>query len=65
MVGNGAGNADALLLPAAELHRIAVGFIAQSHQGEDLADARGDFAALPACGFQAEGHVLRHGAGVH
>ncbi|MNV95264.1 hypothetical protein D3C71_1901370 [compost metagenome] len=65
MVGNRTGDPHALFLPAAQLHRVTIRFVRQPDQGEDLRHTRGDVAARPSGGFEAERHVLRHRAGMH
>lgn len=60
--GEGAGDADALFLPAGELGGIVGGAVGQTDDFEALHHASGDFFRRPACGFQREGDVAGHGA---
>src|SRR5690349_18184567 len=46
--GEGAGDADALLLAARELFRVAAGLVGEADEPEELLDARRDLGARPA-----------------
>jgi hypothetical protein len=57
---HGAGQSHALLLPAREFRRIAVGQRAKPHRLQDAGDARLHRRAVDMAQLQAEGDVLRH-----
>ncbi|MCY1506554.1 hypothetical protein D9M68_408060 [compost metagenome] len=58
--GQGAGDADALLLPAGEFPDAAFVEAGEVNQGEHLAGAGFTLGTRPACQFQAEGDIAQH-----
>ncbi len=59
LVGEGAGEGDALLLTAGKLCRLAVLEPVELHESEHLGDLRRDLRALAAAHLETEGDVLR------